>query len=57
VRACDHLVGAIDDASLVVIEGAGHFGPNTHPDRVAAAVEGFAAADALGTGGRVTGEG
>jgi len=40
-----------------VIEGAGHFGPNTHPDRVAAAVEGFAAADALGTGGRVTGEG
>ncbi len=57
VRACDRLVGAIDDASLVVIEGAGHFGPNTHPDLVAAAVEGFAAADALGTGGRVTGEG
>jgi pimeloyl-ACP methyl ester carboxylesterase len=57
VRACDRLVAEIEDSSLVVIEGAGHFGPNTHPDLVAAAVEGFATENALGTGGRVTGEG
>jgi pimeloyl-ACP methyl ester carboxylesterase len=54
VRACDRLVRDLKDASLDVIEGAGHFGPNTHPDLVAASVEGFATVAVPGAGGSVT---
>lgn len=41
-RAADEIVASSRDANLVVVEGAGHFGPNTHPDAVAAAMVGFA---------------
>ena len=41
-RAADEIIASCRDANLVVVEGAGHFGPNTHPDLVAAAIGGFA---------------
>jgi len=35
-RSSDHLHAVLPDCSVVTIEGARHFGPNTHPDAVAA---------------------
>jgi pimeloyl-ACP methyl ester carboxylesterase len=37
-RSSDHLHDVLADCPVVTIEGARHFGPNTHPDAVAAAV-------------------
>jgi len=34
----DHLAGVLADCPVVTIEGARHFGPNTHPDAVAAVI-------------------
>ena len=35
-RSSDHLHAVLADCPIVTIEGARHFGPNTHPDAVAA---------------------
>ena len=35
-RASDELHAVLADCPVVTIEGARHFGPNTHPDAVAA---------------------
>jgi pimeloyl-ACP methyl ester carboxylesterase len=35
-RSSDHLNAVLADCPIVTIEGARHFGPNTHPDAVAA---------------------
>jgi pimeloyl-ACP methyl ester carboxylesterase len=35
-RSSDHLHAVLADCPVVTIEGARHFGPNTHPDAVAA---------------------
>jgi pimeloyl-ACP methyl ester carboxylesterase len=40
-RGSEALVGLIDDAEGVEVAGASHFGPNTHPDLVAAAIREF----------------
>jgi pimeloyl-ACP methyl ester carboxylesterase len=37
-RSCDHLGEVLADCPVVTIEGARHFGPNTHPDEVAAVI-------------------
>jgi pimeloyl-ACP methyl ester carboxylesterase len=37
-RSCDQLGAVLADCPVVTIEGARHFGPNTHPDEVAAAI-------------------
>ena len=42
-RGVAHLVDVVAGASLVEIDGARHFGPNTHPDEVAAVVRDVAA--------------
>jgi pimeloyl-ACP methyl ester carboxylesterase len=36
VRSTSHIAAVLADCTLVVIDGARHFGPNTHPDAVAA---------------------
>ena len=37
-RCATHLADVISGAAMVEVEGAGHFGPNTHPDDVAAVI-------------------
>ena len=46
-RATDEIVASCRDANLVVVEGAGHFGPNTHPADVAVALGDFAPVSAV----------
>ena len=38
-RSTAHLGAVLADCKVVDIEGARHFGPNTHPDEVAAIVK------------------
>ena len=40
-RSTAHLGAVLPDCTVVDIEGARHFGPNTHPDEVAAIVAGL----------------
>ena len=42
-RSAGHLAEVIAGAALVEVEGARHFGPNTHPDDVAAVIRDLAA--------------
>ena len=42
-RSTAHLGAALADCTVVDIDGARHFGPNTHPDAVAAVVTDLAA--------------
>jgi len=37
-RSTAHLGAVLEDCPVVTVEGAAHFGPNTHPDAVGAAV-------------------
>jgi pimeloyl-ACP methyl ester carboxylesterase len=38
LRSTEHLADVLPDGRSVEIEGARHFGPNTHPDEVAAVI-------------------
>ena len=42
-RRCEALPSMLADVRVVEIEGAGHFGPNTHADAVSAAIVSFLA--------------
>ncbi len=38
LRSTEHLAAVLADCRRVDVEGARHFGPNTHPDAVAAEI-------------------